>query len=138
MFPLRSNGLSSQPLRSIYKVMSRPPANDKDKRIHQVNIRLTREENEKANHYAQASGLSQANWIRQKVFTGKFPRIKLSPIETSLYQELKKIGINLNQGTHKLNQGDFTKDYLIVQMDLLGLLNKVLKVLLDDRQSDKR
>ncbi len=103
----------------------------------QVNIRLTKGESDKANQYALACGLSPANLIRKKVFTGKFPAVKLSPIDASLYQELKKIGVNLNQATHKINQGDFPKDYLIRQLELLAILNKILKVLTDDRQSDQ-
>ena len=117
--------------------MSRPKINEQDKRIVQVNIRLTEEENTKVNEYATASGLSPANWIREKVFTGKIPAAKLSPLDTSVYQELRKIGVNLNQATHKLNQEDFPKDFRVLQFELLMLLNKVLKAILHDGQHDQ-
>jgi hypothetical protein len=87
--------------------MSRPKINEKDKRVMQVNIRLTTEECNKVNGYATASGISPASWIRQKVFTGKNPPVRMSPLDASIYQELKRIGVNLNQAAHKLNQGDF-------------------------------
>jgi hypothetical protein len=118
--------------------MSRPKVNEHDKRVVQINIRLTTDENNKVNEYATASGLSPANWIRYKVFTGKIPPVRLSPLDASIYQELKKIGVNLNQATHKLNQGDFPKELSMVQLELLLLLNKILKALLHDRQHDQR
>ena len=117
--------------------MARPRVNDKDKRIAQINIRLTLDEEVRVNQYAVASGISPANWIREKVFTGKFPDLKLSPLDASIYQELRKIGVNLNQATHRLNQGDVPKNYLILQLELLTLLNKILKALLNDRQSNQ-
>ncbi|MBS1543471.1 MAG: plasmid mobilization relaxosome protein MobC [Bacteroidetes bacterium] len=116
--------------------MTRPRKNDIEKRIVQVNIRLTKDEADRADRYAIASGLSPANWIRQKVFSGKFPMMKISPLEGEIYRELKRIGVNLNQGTHRLNQGDVPKDYLVLQNELLTLLNKIIKLLIHDRQSD--
>jgi hypothetical protein len=117
--------------------MARPKINDIDKRTVQVNIRLTNYENTKVNEYATASGLSPANWVRAKIFTGKFPPVKMSPLDVSIYQELKRIGVNLNQATHKINQGDFPKEYPVLQLQLLALLNKILKALIDDGQPDK-
>jgi uncharacterized phage-associated protein len=115
--------------------MGRPRVEDQDKRVVQVNIRLTEDENKKVIHYASASGLSPANWIRKKVFTGKFPAVKASPLDASIYNELKKIGVNLNQATHKINQGDMPKDYTVFILQLRNLLDKVLKTLIDDRVS---
>jgi MobC-like protein len=117
--------------------MARPRISDIEKRIVQVNIRLTNDENAKVNEYANASGLSPANWIRAKVFTGKFPTVKMSPLDAAIYQELKRIGVNLNQATHKINLGDFPKDYQVLQLGLLALLDKILKALIDDGQPDK-
>jgi|SRR5690606_20472619 len=117
--------------------MSRPRINESDKRLVQVNIRLTAEESNKVNEYAAGSRLSPANWIRQKIFTGKNPPARLSPLDASIYQELKRIGVNLNQATHKLNQGDFPKDLHAIQLELLMLLKRVLKTLLHDRQHDQ-
>jgi len=71
------------------------------------------------------------------VFTGKFPAMKISPLEGDIYRELRRIGINLNQGTHRLNQGDVPKDYRILQTELLSLLNKIINLLIHDRQSDQ-
>ena len=117
--------------------MSRPKINEQDKRVVQVNIRLTTEESNKVNGYATASGISPACWIRQKAFTGKSPPVRMSPLDASIYQELKRIGVNLNQATHKLNQGDFPQDLLALQLQLIALLNKILKAIIDDSQHDQ-
>ena len=117
--------------------MSRPRVNENDRRIVQVNIRLTIEESNSVNEYATTSGLSPANWIRHKIFTGKNPPARLSPLDASIYQELKKIGVNLNQAAHKLNQGDFPNDMRMIQLELLMLLKRILKTLLHDRQHDQ-
>ena len=117
--------------------MARPRKDDIEKRTCQVNIRLTKDEKEKVNTYATASGLSPANWIRQKVLTGKFPIIKMSPLDGDIYRELKRIGVNLNQGTHRLNQGDVPRDYGTLQIELLELLKKILQLLICDGQSNQ-
>lgn len=117
--------------------MARPRINDNDKRTVQVNIRLTEGENAKATAFAQASGMTPANWIRRIIFTGKFPPLKLSTIDAALYRELKKIGVNLNQITHRINQGDLPKEILSHQMELTAILNKILNVLTNDRHPDQ-
>ena len=136
MFSLRSNGLNWRNHFVLFR-MARPRKNDIEKRTIQMNIRLTKDEADKLNNYATACELNPANWIRQKVFTGKFPVMKVSPLEGEIYRELKRIGVNLNQGTHRLNQGDVPKDYLVLQNELLTLLNKIIKLLIHDRQSDQ-
>ena len=121
----------------VWKVMGRPRVNDSDKRQVQVNIRLTVDENSKVIEFASACGLSPANWIRTKIFTGKFPIVKMSSIDSSTYLELKKIGVNLNQVTHKINAGEFPREYLDQQLELANLLKKIINLLTHDRQPDQ-
>lgn len=71
--------------------MGRPRVNDIDKRQVQVNIRLTTDENNKVNEFASASGLSPANWIRMKIFTGKFPAVKMSSLDSSCISNLERL-----------------------------------------------
>lgn len=61
----------------------------------------------------------------------------MSPLDASVYQELKRIGVNLNQVAHKLNQGEFPRELTRLQLELIQLLNKVLKTMLHDRQHDQ-
>lgn len=95
----------------------------------------TEEEHKKVTQYSQASGLSPANWMRRKVFTGKFPPVKLSPLDASIYRELKAMGINLNQIAHKINQGAEFKTFVSFILDVGNSINKILVRLINDRQS---
>lgn len=118
--------------------MGRPTIDDSKKRTGQVNIRLTSAEIQIVKARAETSGLSPANWIRYKIFTGKFPPMKFSPLEVAFYQELRRMGVNLNQIAKQLNQQKSPSDTIQVLSSLQLLLNKILKLLLHDRQHDKR
>ena len=117
--------------------MARPRKDDIEKRIMQVNIRLTKGEADKVEEYSKASGVTPANWIRQKVFTGKFPNPKMSPLDASIYTELRKIGVNLNQVTHQINLGEKPAILMKLQLELMAMLEKIYKLLLHDRQPDQ-
>lgn len=110
--------------------MARPVLQETEKRIIQVNIRLTKKESEIVCNYAQASGVTPANWIRQKVFTGRFPAIKISPINAALYRELQKIGVNLNQAVKQLHAGKLSPAYLSILTALMKTLKDILNCLL--------
>ncbi|PJJ84646.1 plasmid mobilization protein [Mucilaginibacter auburnensis] len=110
--------------------MGRPALQEEDKRIIQVNIRLTKEENEMVCNYAQASAMTPANWIRQKAFTGRFPAIKLSPINAALYRELHKIGVNLNQAVKQLNAGKLSPAFVTILTALIKTQKDILNCLM--------
>ncbi|NNU33922.1 plasmid mobilization relaxosome protein MobC [Mucilaginibacter sp. S1162] len=110
--------------------MGRPALQEEDKRIIQVNIRLTKEENEIVCTYAEASAMTPANWIRQKAFTGRFPAIKLSPVNAALYRELHKIGVNLNQAVRQVHGGKLSPAYLTVLTALMKTQKDILNCLL--------
>lgn len=118
--------------------MGRPSIKEEDKRTVQVNIRLTQSENKKVCEYAAAGNLSPANWIRQKVFTGKFPNVKTSPLDADIYRELQKIGVNLNQATHKINSGQMPENYRPILLVLYTQVNKIIKLLVNDSGSGER
>lgn len=110
--------------------MGRPALQEEDKRIIQVNIRLTKEENDMVCNYAQASAMTPANWIRQKAFTGRFPAIKLSPINAALYRELYKIGVNLNQAVKQLNAGKISPAFVTILTALIKTQKDILNCLM--------
>ncbi|MBT1712307.1 plasmid mobilization relaxosome protein MobC [Fulvivirgaceae bacterium PWU5] len=112
--------------------MSRPRLKDEDRRVVPVNIRLTTSESERVNEYAAASDLTPANWIRKKIFTGKFPQIKVSPLDAEIYRELHKIGVNLNQATHKINSGQIPRDYVMILAELSMQIKKIINALVND------
>ncbi|WP_345954042.1 plasmid mobilization relaxosome protein MobC [Mucilaginibacter sp. PAMB04168] len=110
--------------------MARPALQEEQRRQVQVNIRLTLEENLKVITYAEASGLTPANWIRQKVFTGRFPPLKQSPIEAALYRELHRIGVNLNQAVRQVNSHQLAAIPEPVLTELLTIQREIIKRLL--------
>jgi hypothetical protein len=118
--------------------MARPKVKEEEKRIVQVNIRLTKIEHEKVCDLARSCCLSPANLIRQKMFSGKFPELKQSPIEADLYRELHRIGVNLNQATHRINRQEMPGDYLTILTHLSLMVKKAIKILLDDGRSGER
>ncbi|GAC1314051.1 MAG: hypothetical protein NVSMB24_38210 [Mucilaginibacter sp.] len=112
--------------------MGRPVLKDEERRMVQVNIRLTAGEYAKVVSYASASGMTPANWIRQKAFTGKFPSIKLSASDAAVYRELHRIGVNLNQVVKLMNEGkvgDGFDPFGRVLNELLNLEKEIIKQL---------
>jgi len=137
MFSLRSNGLL---LRSALKdvgffslyfvrilIMGRARLSEEDKRKTQVNIRLTDSELRMITAYAQSAGITPANWIRKKVFTGRFPPVKISPIDAAVYQELHKIGVNLNQAVKQVYNGRQGEVPINILTTLLELQKEIIK-----------
>nr|WP_302180118.1 plasmid mobilization relaxosome protein MobC [Chryseosolibacter indicus] len=115
--------------------MGRKQVNEKDKRKVQVNIRLTDDEYQRVAGYATCSDLTPANWIRKKVFTGKFPAAKILPIESDALRELSHIGSNLNQVVKKINQGVMPREFLPLLVDLLQI-TVAIKNRINDSESD--
>ena len=114
----------------FFRVMGRPVLQEEARRTVQVNIRLTVEEDRKIRRYAEASGITPANWIRQKVFTGKFPIVKISPVDAALYRELNRIGINLNQAVRLVHGGKQNADLLPLLSELQELEKELVRLLL--------
>ena len=110
--------------------MGRPVLREEEKRVVQVNIRLTTAEDRKVTVYAEAAGLTNANWIRQKVFTGRFPVMKFSPIEARLYRELHKIGVNLNQAVKQVHSGRSNGVPLSLLNELLTTQQAIIKAII--------
>ncbi|NIG52507.1 plasmid mobilization relaxosome protein MobC [Chitinophaga sp. Cy-1792] len=115
--------------------MARPRKNESEKRVVQVNIRLTSCENQRVNELAKSVGITPANLIRQKLFAGRFPPVKHSPIEIDLYRELHRIGVNLNQATHRINRNELPGEYLSILIQVSKTVNQAIKLLVNDRRS---
>lgn len=117
--------------------MGRPRKNDTDKRVYRISFRLTESEHTRLTDYAKSSGMSPANLMRYKVFIGKFPPAKMSLIDMEACKELKRIGVNLNQAVHKLNQNGEMEFYKRISIDLLIKINTIIKTFAHDGQPGK-
>ena len=67
------------------QIIGIPALQKKMKRFVQVNIQLTKDEDEMISKYAAPSGMTAANWIRQKAFTGWFRLYKISSVDVVVY-----------------------------------------------------
>lgn len=65
-------------------------------------IRCTEDEKKKIYAYSQKAGLSVSAYIRDIALKGKII-VRQNDVDFESVQQLKKIGINLNQQTKKLN-----------------------------------
>ncbi|WP_428330376.1 plasmid mobilization protein [Mucilaginibacter sp.] len=85
--------------------MARPALPNSQRRVINFTIRLTMEELETLNSWAELCGKTASELVSEKIFTGHFPRPKTARIEVQTFLELKKIGVNINQQTRLLNSG---------------------------------
>ena len=119
--------------------MARPAVCNDLKRTINFTIRLTEEEQRKLKTAADLCSLSPAALIRQKIFSGKFPRPKTARLELNTYLELKKIGVNLNQLTRLAHTGRIDMNLVKILMQLLRQQEVIIgKILYHDSHSENR
>ncbi len=91
-------------------------------------VMVTPEEKKRILMNKQASGLGTlSNYVRKMALTGRVIKIDFEPLRNSLSEtgeyvyELNKIGNNINQISHKLNQTDIVEkddvEYLISEFE---------------------
>lgn len=83
-------------------------------------VRLTTDEYAKVKELAEALGVSAADVIRIKVFSGEFPRLKRANLERvcsylpALVREVNRIGVNVNQIAKRCARGRVV-DFQVLQ-----------------------
>lgn len=87
---------------------------------------------------AMESGMTLGAVVRQRLFSGRFPKPKLPRIELAVYTELKKSGVNLNQLTKKVNSGKLPLGLYVELVKLQKQQQSIIELLLDDRNSKNR
>jgi len=102
--------------------MARPKKNYEELRLHQVNIRLTDVEMEYSKNQSQLAGLAVAHWLRKSALSKKPLVMKVSPMHRAYYRQLVGLSNNINQISHNINQGQYTKIY-----DELKTVNELLR-----------
>lgn len=116
--------------------MARPAVPAAQKRSINFTFRITQEELNKLALLAEICGQQPANLIREKLFSGRFPTPKIAKLDTETYLELKKIGVNLNQLTRQVNQGNFPPELLTTLNKLYHQQDIIIQILLHDSQSE--
>ncbi len=106
-------------------------------RTEQINIRLTKKEYAEILELSKGSELSPANWIRKFIFSKRFPKAKMSPITMDTFNELNKVGVNLNQLTRLANSGRLTGNLSGLLSDLNKHIVQIKLLLLNDSETNK-
>lgn len=108
--------------------MARPTLDDAAKLSHTLPaVRCTAAEKQHIRSRSEEAGLSISEYIRQQVFNGKVV-IKQSDFDFDTAQQLRKIGVNLNQQTKKLNTtGVLPVELKQVWQKLETLLDKMME-----------
>lgn len=105
--------------------MARPKKQEHEKRTQQLKADVTLAEKEQIRERVAASGLSEAEFIRQAVFDAEVTPPK-GRVDAALISELSRIGSNVNQIARNLNSGrKLTLNPEVVMAELRGTLEKV-------------
>lgn len=90
-------------------------------------IRCTEQEKNKIYEQSLKAGLSLSEYIRQMALNGKI-MVKQSDVDFETVQQLRKIGVNINQQTKKLNAtGKVNYELTNLWKKLDGLLDTIIK-----------
>ena len=118
--------------------MARPKVSPAEKRSVKFSFRLTESERGQLLKLAQACGCAPGILIRDKLFTGRFPSPKAARIDIGVYAELKKIGVNVNQLAKQVNSGTVLTAVPALLNDLLRQQDKIINLLILDRDTENR
>jgi hypothetical protein len=118
--------------------MARPKLTTEVKLSKRFIFRLSEAELLRLTSIALESGLPLGAVVRQRLFSGKFPKLKLPRIELAVYAELKKSGVNLNQLTKKVNSGKLPLALYVELVKLQEQQQTIIELLLNDSYPENR
>lgn len=107
--------------------MARPTKDDTEKQNTVLRVRCTQDEKQQIQTYARQTGMSMSEYIRKMTLSGKII-IKQSLVEFTYFDQLRKIGVNINQQTKALNAtGRIPEQLPKLWEKLEELLNKMME-----------
>ncbi len=118
--------------------MARPKLSDGKKLSKRFIFRLTEHELALLRQIAVDCGKPPGVVVREKLFSGRYPKPKISKLDAQTFLELKKIGVNLNQLAKKANAGIMHKAVLSYLEQLFVQQEIIIKLLFDDSKSEDR
>jgi hypothetical protein len=84
--------------------MPRPKKNDDDRRTETLAFRLTPAERLRIEQAAVAAGLSASEYARELTLTGRVVMQQRLALDPAAFDQLRRIGVNLNQLARLANQ----------------------------------
>ncbi|WP_274630763.1 plasmid mobilization protein [Arvimicrobium flavum] len=111
--------------------MARPSMPDRQRRDHQVNVRFTFDEMRRIHAAADRAGLSVTDLVRRRSMRVRVVVKKSRALDALALEQVRKIGINLNQAVHVANAtgeippelariAAYVEDILMREVDLGG------------------
>ena len=83
--------------------MARPSKAERDRRAHQVNVRFTFEEMRRIRAAADRAGLTITDLVRRRSLRVRVVVKKSRSLDWNVVDQLRRIGVNLNQAVHVAN-----------------------------------
>lgn len=119
--------------------MARPKISTPERRSAFFTFRVTPAQRDTLQTMADNFGCTPGDLIRSKLFSGRFPRVKMARIDLVSYTELKKIGVNINQLAKHANSGKFPYGIRDILIDLKRQEHQIIQLLVsNDSQSEDR
>jgi hypothetical protein len=108
--------------------MARPPKGRDDQLSEMLRCRLRPAEYLRIRQAAERSRLSLSDYARLMLLTGKVTVQQVKRLDADAFEQLRKIGINLNQAVHKLHATgkippDLASAAAVVEAFILGMVD---------------
>lgn len=108
--------------------MARPPKGPDDQRSEIVRCRMRPAEYLRIRQAAQRANLSLSDYARSMLLTGQVTIRQMQSLDPAAFDQLRRIGINLNQAVHKLHATgaippDLARVAAAVEEYLLGIID---------------
>jgi len=95
---------------------------NEDKRIFEVKIRLNRKEKDKLDQAMTTCQTHGPDIFRRLLMKNKFPEAKPPILDVLTYDQLRRIGVNLNQYVKAINQKKLTEMDPLIMEELTTLI----------------
>ncbi|MBD1394631.1 plasmid mobilization protein [Mucilaginibacter glaciei] len=113
--------------------MARPKKEKEQKLSKVLVVRLTEGELKQLEQLSIMCSQHVSVLVRNRLFSGNYPKAVTPKITVQLYAELNRIGVNLNQLTRQVNSGKLAVGLLQVLIALFAQQQTIIQHLLDYR-----
>lgn len=117
--------------------MARPKKTQEERLTQRVKFDLTASDYAKALQSANDAGMTMAAYARQQFLKGKVVIHEKRKLDHATFDQLRRVGVNLNQLTRAVNQTGNIPDTRLTNVCLL-LEDALLKTIDDSERNQKR
>ncbi len=117
--------------------MARPKKSKEERLIARLELRLTTTDYAKAVQAAEDAGMTLTDYARQQILNGKVVIHKYRKLDHDTFDQLRRVGVNLNQLTRAVNQSGNIPDTRLSNI-CLRLEDVLSKTINDSDNNQKR